>query len=94
MKVLITGVGGLLGCHLAEHLIDRGYKVVGIDDLSGGYIENVPKQTTFYNLNLQNSEAVDLIFQNLRFPDVSSQVPPKKSKKKLVKKSHIIWSAH
>ena len=64
MKVLITGVGGLLGCHLAEHLIDRGYKVVGIDDLSGGYIENVPKQTTFYNLNLQNSEAVDLIFQN------------------------------
>ena len=39
-KVLITGVAGLLGSRLADWIIEnkKGYKVVGIDDLSGGYI--------------------------------------------------------
>jgi|TARA_Y100001938_G_scaffold137021_1_gene200677 UDP-glucose 4-epimerase len=64
VKILITGIGGLIGCHLADYLIQQGNKVIGIDDLSGGYLDNVPEQATFYKLNLQNSEAVDLIFKN------------------------------
>jgi UDP-glucose 4-epimerase len=39
--ILITGVAGLLGSRLAKHLYDKGYTVVGIDDLSGGYEENL-----------------------------------------------------
>jgi UDP-glucose 4-epimerase len=37
-KVLITGVAGLLGSRLADWIIENKpeYKVVGIDDLSGG----------------------------------------------------------
>lgn len=69
MKILITGIGGLLGCHLANYLIDKNYKVAGIDDLSGGYLDNVPDKATFYKLNLQNNEALDLIFQHEK-PDV------------------------
>ena len=40
-KTLITGVAGFLGSHLAKQLIDEGYNVIGIDNLSSGKIENI-----------------------------------------------------
>ncbi len=47
MKVLITGVAGLLGSRLAEYIINNvpNVEVIGIDDLSGGYKENVVLNT-------------------------------------------------
>lgn len=50
MKILITGVAGLLGSHLSRFLLDKGYSVVGVDDLSGGYSDFLPqhKNFTFY----------------------------------------------
>ena len=43
MNVLITGVAGLLGSRLADWIIENKpeFKVIGIDNLSGGYIDNV-----------------------------------------------------
>ena len=54
MKVLITGVAGLLGSRLADWLIETHplVEVVGIDDLSGGYKENVNKKVEFWQMNL------------------------------------------
>ena len=52
-KVLITGVAGLLGSRLADWIIENKpeYKVVGIDDLSGGFEENInPKVDVNTNL--------------------------------------------
>ena len=63
-KVLITGVAGLLGSNFSRHLLKNGYSVIGIDDLSGGYIENIPNECTFYNFNLTNSEKVNEVFEN------------------------------
>ncbi|MGG3465960.1 GDP-mannose 4,6-dehydratase [Neobacillus pocheonensis] len=40
-KVLITGVAGFLGSHLARDLIEHGHDVVGIDNLSSGKITNI-----------------------------------------------------
>lgn len=40
--VIVTGCAGLLGSHFCRHLIEKGYHVVGIDDLSGGYAEYLP----------------------------------------------------
>jgi UDP-glucose 4-epimerase len=40
-KVLITGGAGFVGSHLAEALLERGYAVATIDDLSTGSIENI-----------------------------------------------------
>jgi UDP-glucose 4-epimerase len=39
MKILITGVAGLLGSRLADWLIQnvQDCKIIGLDDLSGGY---------------------------------------------------------
>ena len=55
MKVLITGVAGLLGANFSRHLLQKGYDVVGIDDLSGGYSDSVPEGVSFWQRDLQTS---------------------------------------
>ena len=47
MKVLITGVAGFMGSHLADSFLAKDYDVVGIDNLLGGYEENVPSGVDF-----------------------------------------------
>ena len=48
-KVLITGVAGLLGSRLASWIIENtDYEVIGIDDLSGGFNENIHNKVKFY----------------------------------------------
>ena len=69
MKVLITGIAGLLGSRLADWIIENtDNKVVGIDNLSGGFVENINKQATFYNRDLVNDDLSD-IFEEHR-PDI------------------------
>lgn len=53
--ILITGVAGLLGSRLADYIIENHpeYTVVGIDDLSGGYLENVNPKVDFHNVDLK-----------------------------------------
>lgn len=55
--ILITGVAGLLGGRFSDWIIKNKpeYTVIGIDDLSGGYIENIPKDVIFYQRNLQEN---------------------------------------
>ena len=57
--VLITGVAGLLGSRLADWILENqpDVRVVGIDDLSGGYAENVDPRVTFYNIDLATGSA-------------------------------------
>lgn len=63
MKVLITGVAGLLGSRMADWIINNTeYEVVGIDNLSGGYIENVNDKVIFYNRDISGD--VQDIFKN------------------------------
>jgi UDP-glucose 4-epimerase len=54
MKILITGVAGLLGSRLADYIIENhpNVYIVGIDDLSGGYKENVHSKVEFWQMNL------------------------------------------
>lgn len=62
MKVLITGAAGLLGANFSRHLLNKGYKVIGIDDLSGGYEDSVPYEMTLYKQDLSNQKDVQEIF--------------------------------
>ena len=41
-RVLVTGGAGFIGSHVADALIRRGHEVVVFDDLSGGFVDNVP----------------------------------------------------
>ena len=54
MKILITGVAGLLGSRLADYIIENhpDVHVVGLDDLSGGYKENINPKVEFWQMNL------------------------------------------
>ena len=63
MKVLITGVAGLLGANFARHLVSKGYKVIGVDNLSGGYKDFVTHDAIFYKADLIQSSAVNQIFE-------------------------------
>jgi len=63
-KILITGVGGLLGSRLADWIINNtDNQVVGIDDFSGGYTENVNKKIIFYKFNLTNLDKLYNVFK-------------------------------
>jgi UDP-glucose 4-epimerase len=56
--ILITGVAGLLGSRLADWILKNHpeYTIIGIDDLSGGYRENVNDKVKFHPLNLITQE--------------------------------------
>lgn len=61
MYILITGVAGFIGSHVAKRFIDEGYKVIGIDNLSNGDIKNIPKEVDFLNIDLVNPNSINLI---------------------------------
>jgi len=61
-NILITGVAGLLGSRLADWIIDNtDYKVIGVDDLSGGFKKNVNKKVKFYKQDVV--DGLDKIFK-------------------------------
>lgn len=64
MRVLITGVAGLLGSRLADFLVSNNIEVIGIDNLSGGYIENVNPKVIFYNIDLQDTKLRNIFEQH------------------------------
>ena len=61
-NILITGVAGLLGSRFAEWIISfkPEYKVIGIDDLSGGYIENIPSGVVFFKIDCCDPQLKDV----------------------------------
>ncbi len=56
MKVLITGVAGFIGSNLADYLITKNIEVVGIDNLSYGVIEQVPKKVEFHEIDIRDKK--------------------------------------
>src|SRR3989344_3059293 len=50
----ITGVAGFLGSHLAERLLKDGHRVIGCDNLVGGYLDNVPPGVEFHTVDCNN----------------------------------------
>lgn len=61
-KVVITGIAGFLGSHLADKYLAEGWEVVGIDNLIGGDYDNIPIGVEFYEFDLNNREVIDQEF--------------------------------
>jgi UDP-glucose 4-epimerase len=51
-KILVTGGAGFIGSHLVDALIEKGHRVVVIDNLSTGKKENVNKKAKFYKIDI------------------------------------------
>ena len=64
-KILVTGVAGFLGSHLAEKLVEMGHTVIGIDNMLGGYEDNVPKNIEFYKLDCCDFEKIKSIIKGV-----------------------------
>jgi len=64
-KVLITGVAGFMGSHMADDFLAKGYEVVGIDNLVGGYKDNIPNDVEFYNLDCSVFDDIESVFRNV-----------------------------
>ena len=64
---LVTGGAGFIGAHLARELADAGNEVVVLDDLSGGFAENVDPRCTFVEGSILDAELVDRLFDEHRF---------------------------
>lgn len=70
-KILITGGTGYIGSHMAVELIENGYDVIVLDNLSNSKIEALDgiekitgKRPVFYNIDLCDSVALESMFQN------------------------------
>jgi UDP-glucose 4-epimerase len=50
-RVLISGVAGFLGSHLADAFLADGWQVIGVDNLIGGYLDNVPAGVEFHRVD-------------------------------------------
>ena len=67
-KYLITGNAGLLGSNLADYICNHTDSLVyGVDDLSGGYVENIHKNVQHFNINILDP-TFDNIFSEIK-PD-------------------------
>lgn len=60
--VLITGVAGLIGSRFADWIIENHpeISVVGIDNLEGGYIENVNEKVDFHKIDLATDDLTEI----------------------------------
>jgi UDP-glucose 4-epimerase len=66
-RSLVTGCAGFMGSHVAEELLRMGHHVVGLDDLSGGFVENNPEGITFVHGSVNDVELVGNLFALHRF---------------------------
>jgi len=69
-RVLVTGGAGFIGSHVADALIARGHDVTILDDLSGGFRENVPAAAAFVVGSVVDDALVNRLFGGHRFDHV------------------------
>ncbi len=65
-NILVTGVAGMIGSHLIDTLLQKNYKVVGIDNLSFGKLENIKHNIgnpnfTFYRVDVTDADALKML---------------------------------
>ncbi len=62
MNVLVTGAAGYVGSVCAEVLVERGYKVIGLDNLVDGHRQAVPREAVFWKCDLGDRKQLDRLF--------------------------------
>src|SRR5512135_1916550 len=66
-NVLVTGGAGFIGSHVAEELTKRNHQVVVLDDLSGGFMDNVVPGVEFIQDSITDVELINGLFADKKF---------------------------
>lgn len=64
---LVTGGAGFIGSHVAESLLSLGHTVVVLDDLSGGFADNVPESAIFVKGSINDNPLLERLFSEYAF---------------------------
>lgn len=67
MTSLVTGGAGFIGSHVVNHLIEMGHRVIVLDDLSGGVIENIHSEAEFCKGSITDVFLVNGLFEAYQF---------------------------
>lgn len=62
-RALVTGAAGFIGSHVAEQCLALGMDVVATDDLSGGFVENVPADATWVRGDVRDARFVESLWE-------------------------------
>ncbi|MGL5591393.1 MAG: UDP-glucose 4-epimerase GalE [Mycoplasmoidaceae bacterium] len=62
MKVLVTGGAGYIGSHAVYSLIEKGYDVVIVDNMSKGFESNIHQDAKFYQADIRDEKELERIF--------------------------------
>jgi UDP-glucose 4-epimerase len=62
-RCLVTGAAGMIGSHVCDSLLEQGHTVHGIDDLSGGFRENVPAGVVLHRGSFVSEILVELAME-------------------------------
>lgn len=66
-KVLVTGAAGFIGAHLIRECSNLGFDVIALDDLSGGFEENLSADVAFVHGSVTDDDLVERLFSRHRF---------------------------
>lgn len=66
MSILVTGGAGFIGSHVTDQLIKQNKHLIILDDLSGGFLENINENAEFIQGDICNYELIKKIFTNNR----------------------------
>ncbi len=69
-NILVTGGAGFIGSHVTEELVKRGHNVVVLDDLSGGFVDNIVDGARFVEGSINDIALVETLFAEGRFEHV------------------------
>lgn len=65
--VLVTGGAGFIGSHVAKHCLGLGFKVVVLDNLTGGYRENIPEGVITWYGDILDEKLIQDLFTEYKF---------------------------
>lgn len=59
---LVTGGAGFIGSHVATHLLQLNHQVIVLDDLSGGFKNNIPSSAHFVKGSITDTAVIQQLF--------------------------------